>query len=173
LKRISACSSAWVGAWVSFITPARPATAAIRSIPARSVSTERVKPSRFAVAWRPSMTEPGTGSGRYGERFIARRRSAPSRLPAASSGACAEGTNVTSATTSPPGRQLTSASKPNARAATHRLVTTAPQARSPSRHSGSKSRSTCRAGSRETRKRPPSTSMRQPCALCGDGARQA
>ena len=87
LNRISECSSAWVGSCVSFITPARAAIAAIRSIPARSVSTERVKPSRFAVAWRPSMTAPGTGSGRYGERFIARRRSARSRASAAWSGA--------------------------------------------------------------------------------------
>ena len=119
------------------------------------------------------MTGPGTGSGRYGERFIARRRSACNRAAAAWSGTATAGSSDTSAAVVSSGRQRTSASKPDARAPTHRLVTTAPQARSPSRPSGSNSRSTWRAGSRETRNTGPSTSMRQPWALCGDGARQA
>jgi hypothetical protein len=171
-KRISEWSSAWVGAWVNFMTPARAATAAILSIPARSVSTARVNPKRLAVAWRPSMAELGTGSGRYGERFMARRRSAFSRAPASKSGSPA-GRRVTSAAAVPSESQRTSGSKPNALALTHRLVTTAPQARSLSRPCGSNSRSTWRAGSRDTRKTGPSTSTRQPWALCGDGARQA
>ncbi len=85
------------------------------------------------------MTEPGTGSGRYGERFIARRRSVRSRARAASSCGAEAGRSVTSAATPSAGRQRTSGSNPDARAATHRLVTTAPQARSLSRPSGSNS----------------------------------
>jgi hypothetical protein len=42
-----------------------------------------------------------------------------------------------------------------------------------SRPWGSNSASTWRAGSRDTRNTGPSASMRQPWALCGDGARQA
>ena len=87
---------------------------------------------------------------RYGERFIARLRSACSRASAARSGTARYQRH--SAATPSAGRQRTSASKPNARAPAHRLVTTAPQARSLSRPSGSSSRSTWRAGSRDTRK---------------------
>jgi hypothetical protein len=71
------------------------------------------------------------------------------------------------------GRQRTSALKPNAAAPTLKLVTTAPQARSLSRPWGSNSRSTWRDWSRETRKFRPTASIRQPWALCGDGARHA